>query len=50
VDWIDLDQNRYKWRVLVNAVMGHAGSIKCWEFLGYLRNKKLLRKDSAAWS
>jgi hypothetical protein len=50
VDWIDLDQDRYKWRSLVNAVMSRAGSIKCWEFLDYQRNKQLLKNDSAALS
>jgi hypothetical protein len=28
----------------------HSGSIKCGEFLDYLRTCKLLRKDSAPWS
>jgi hypothetical protein len=44
-----VDQERYKWRAVVNAVMNHSDSIKCWEFLDYLRNKQLL-KDSAACS
>jgi hypothetical protein len=30
VDWIGLAQERYRWRALVNSVMG---SIKCWELL-----------------
>ena len=33
MDGIDLAQDRYKWRVLVNAVMNLWGSIKYVEFL-----------------
>jgi hypothetical protein len=31
VDWIDLAQDRYRWRALVNSVMNLRVSIKCWE-------------------
>jgi hypothetical protein len=32
VVWIDLAQDRYRWRALVNVVMNEPfGSIKCWE-------------------
>jgi hypothetical protein len=31
VDWIDLAQDRNRWRALVNSVMNLRGSIKCWE-------------------
>ena len=36
MDWIDLAQNRDKWQALANKVTSH--SIKCGEFLDYLRN------------
>jgi len=29
MDWNDLAQDRYRWRVLVNAVMNPSRSIKC---------------------
>jgi hypothetical protein len=38
VDWIGLDQDRYQWRALVNAVMKLLGSTKCWEMLKRLHN------------
>jgi hypothetical protein len=30
MEWTDLAQDRYRWRVLVNAAMKFRGSIKCW--------------------
>ena len=37
MDWIDLTQDRDRWRALVTAVMKPPGSITCGEFLDYLR-------------
>jgi hypothetical protein len=33
MDWIDVAQDKYRWRALVNAVMNIRGYIKCGEFL-----------------
>jgi hypothetical protein len=37
MDWIDLAQDRVKWRDLNNK---HSGSIKCWEVLEWLHLPK----------
>jgi hypothetical protein len=34
IDWIDMAQNRYRSRALVNVVMKLPGSINCEEFHG----------------
>jgi hypothetical protein len=33
MDWINVTQDRSRWRALVSAVMNLQGSIKCGEFL-----------------
>jgi hypothetical protein len=33
MDWINLAQDRDRWRTLVNPAMKPSGSIKCGEFL-----------------
>ena len=44
MDWIDLAQDRGKWRVLVGYET--SGSIKFGEFLNCLRTGQLLKQDS----
>jgi hypothetical protein len=47
MDWIELAQDRDRWRALVYAVMNL--TIKCGEFLCQLQTGQPL-KDSAPWS
>ena len=47
MDWIDLAQDRDRWRALANEVMNLRASIKCGEFLNCQKTCKLLKRDSA---
>jgi hypothetical protein len=47
MEWIDLAQDREQWRALAKTVMNLRGSLKCWEVLEWLRNWRLLKKNSA---
>jgi hypothetical protein len=48
MDWIDLTQDRDRWRALVS--MEHSGSIKCYEILELLSDWRLLKTDSTLWN
>jgi hypothetical protein len=50
VDWIHPFQNRDQWRALVNTILNlRTSSIKD-EFLNYLTDSLLLKKEVASWS
>ena len=46
IDWIDLAQDRDRWRTNVKTIINLRGSITCGEFLDQLRTGYLLKKDS----
>jgi len=45
INWTELVEDMDRWQELVNTVMNLPGSIQCREFLDYLRNCQILRKD-----
>ena len=50
MDWIELAQDRDRWRALGNILYAPSGCIICGEFLDWLKNCPILRKDGSAWS
>jgi hypothetical protein len=50
VDWIHLAQGRDQWWALVNTVLNLWVPQKFWEFLDWLSDYQLTKKDSAPWS
>jgi hypothetical protein len=50
MDWIDLVQDRDRWRAVVNAVLKLWDPQNAGNVFDYLWTCQLLRKDSAPWS
>ena len=50
MDWIVLSRDLVRWRVTFICGNEPLGSIKCWEFLDWLRTGLDFKKDSAPWS
>ena len=50
MNWINLTQDWDRWWAVVNMVMNLGGSIKCGEFLDWLRKDWFLKENSVPWS
>jgi len=50
MEWIDLAQDRGKWRALVNTVMNLGVPQNCGQLLIGRGTRRLFQKDSAPWS
>ena len=50
MDWIDLAQDKDRWRALAKWGNEPSGSIQSGEFLDLLRNGQLSKEDSFPWS
>ena len=49
-DWTDLAHERDRWLGLFKCGNECQASIRCGEFLDWVRNYKLVENDSALWS
>jgi phenylalanine-4-hydroxylase len=47
MNWIELAQDKDRWRALCECGNELSGTIKCGEFLDYLKPSWLLKKDCA---